>query len=107
MNRTIADVIEDLHLTQEQIKDKDIGVFAMQVSLRKKSGDWYQYWNGNGFIEINKKDGTSIRTILDDKPYKAEFPENMDVEISKKCTNGCAFCYANCTPNGEHSDIKK
>ena len=84
MNRTIADVIEDLHLTQEQIKDKDIGVFAMQVSLRKKSGDWYQYWNGNGFIEINKKDGTSIRTILDDKPYKAEFPENMDVEISKE-----------------------
>jgi hypothetical protein len=107
MNRNIADVIEDLRLTKSQIRDKDIGVFAMQVAVRKKSGDWYQYWNGNGFCELNKNDGTMITTVLENEPFVAEFPLNCDMEISKKCTNGCKFCYAGCTPDGKHADIKK
>lgn len=100
-----AEVLHLLKLDSFVNQEEDVKKFIIEVSLRKKSGDWYQYWNGNGFIELNKNDGTSIRTIFDDEPYVAEFPENIDMEISKKCINGCAFCYANCTPDGKHADI--
>lgn len=103
----LMDKIIDLNLTVGQLEDKEIQEFVIQSALREKSGNWIQYWNGNGYIEINKINGTSIRTILDDKPYVAEFPENIDMEISNKCTNGCSFCYANCTPEGKDADINK
>ncbi|WP_300924547.1 hypothetical protein [uncultured Clostridium sp.] len=101
------EIIKELALTEEQLNDKEIQKFVKDVAFRKQTGNWYQYWNGNGFIEINKKDGTSIRTVLDDKPYVAEFPENCDMNISLKCTNGCQFCYEGCTPDGKHADLKK
>lgn len=100
-------VIDDLKLTEEQLKDKEIYNFAVSVFNRRLTGRWYQYWNGNGYVEINKYDGTSIRTVLDDKPYVAEFPENCDMNISQKCENGCEFCYEGCTPDGKHADLKK
>lgn len=100
-------VSKELELTKEQIKDKDVFQFVKNVALRKQSGDWYQYWNGNGYCELNKVNGTMITTVLDDEPFKAEFPLNCDMNISRKCTNGCAFCYEGCTPDGNHADIKK
>lgn len=100
-------VSKELKLTKEQIKDKDVFQFVKNVGLRKQSGDWYQYWNGNGYCELNKVNGTMITTVLDDEPFKAEFPLNCDMNISRKCTNGCAFCYEGCTPDGNHADIKK
>lgn len=103
----IDEVIKELKLTKEQLKDKKIMNFVLQVAYRKQTGKWIQGWNGNGYVELNIENGTSIRTVLDDKPYVAEFPENIDMEISNRCTNGCSFCYAGCTPNGKHADIKK
>ena len=100
-------VSKELKLTKKQIKDKDVFKFVKNVALRKQSGDWYQYWNGNGYCELNKEDGTMITTVLNDKPFKAEFPLNCDMNISRMCTNGCTFCYEGCTPNGKHADIKK
>lgn len=100
-------IISELKLTKEQLKDKEVQNFLMQVAYRKQTGKWIQGWNGNGYVELNTENGTSIRTIIDNEPYVAEFPENIDMEISNRCTNGCAFCYANCTPNGKHADIRK
>lgn len=104
---TLKDIIIELNLTEDQLKNKQIADFALQVAYRKQSGDWYQYWNGNGYVEINKKDGTLITTVLDDKDFDPEFPLNCDINISNNCKIGCAFCYQGCSINGKHSDIKK
>lgn len=103
----IKEIIKELALTKDQLDDKEINHFVKDVAFRKQTGDWFQYWNGNGYCELNKKDGTMITTILDDKPFKAEFPLNCDMNISRMCTNGCVFCYEGCTPEGKHADIKK
>ena len=88
----LKDTIIELNLTEEQLKDKEIRDFVMQVAFRKSSNNWVQYWNGNGFIELNKNDGTLITTVITDEEFKPEFPLNMDMEISNMCTNGCSFC---------------
>lgn len=103
----LKDIITELNLTDKQLKDKDIQNFVLAVGYRRQTNEWYQYWNGNGYCELNKNNGTMITTVLNDEPFVAEFPLNCDMEISKKCTNGCAFCYAGCTPDGKHADIKK
>lgn len=103
----MKDIIIELGLTPEQCKDKEISKFALQVGYRKQTGDWYQYWNGNIYCEINKKNGTMITTVLTDEEFKPEFPLNIDMNISTVCTNGCSFCYEGCSANGKHADIKK
>ena len=58
------------------------------------------YVNGNYNVEIYE-DGTKIR-FADVDHFKPEFPENIDVCITKKCDGGCPYCYEGCTPNGSH-----
>ena len=103
----MKDIVIELGLTPEQCKDKEISKFALQVGYRKQTGDWYQYWNGNGYCEINKKNGTMITTVLTDEEFKPDFPLNIDMNISTVCINGCSFCYEGCSANGKHADIKK
>ena len=103
----MKDIVTELNLTEEQLYDKEINNFALSVGYRKQTGDWYQYWNGNGYCELNKKDGTMITTVLTDEPFKAEFPLNCDMNISNNCNIGCEFCYQGCTKEGKHSNIKK
>lgn len=65
---------------------------------------WETYVNGNYNVKINTLTGTKIReTEADD--FIPEFAENMDVLISQCCDNGCAWCYAGCTPNGKHGEL--
>lgn len=103
----IKDIIQELNLNEMQLKDKEIQKFALAVAYRKQTGDWIQFWNGNGYCEINKKDGTQITTVLTDEEFKPEFPLNCDMNISTKCFNNCPFCYEGCSPFGTHADIKK
>ena len=104
----MKDIVMELNLTKEQMKDKDIQKFALQVAYRKQTNDWYQYWNGNGYCELNKKDGTMITTVLNDnEDFKPEFPLNCDINISNNCCIGCPFCYQGCTKDGKHADIIK
>ena len=103
----MKDIVIELGLTPEQCKDKEISKFALQVGYRKQTGDWYQYWDGNGYCEINKKNGTMITTVLTDEEFKPDFPLNIDMNISTVCTNSCPFCYEGCSANGKHADIKK
>lgn len=103
----LKNIIEELELTEEQLKDKEICNFAMQYAYRKQQGDWIQFKNGNGICEINRKDGTQITTVLTDEEFEAQFPLNCDMSISERCNMGCKFCYLECTPNGKEADIKK
>ena len=60
------------------------------------------YKNGNYTVELYD-DGTKIR--FGEEPFKPEFPESMDVCITKCCDEGCPFCYENCTIDGKHGTI--
>lgn len=62
-----------------------------------------KYQNGNYTVSIFD-DGTKIREN-DLDFFEAEFPESMDLKITNKCHNGCAFCHENSTRDGEHGDI--
>lgn len=101
------DIALELNLTPEQMKKEEIQKFALQVLYRQQTGEWVQYWNGNGYCEINTKNGTMITTVLEDEPFKAEFPNNIDINISNRCKIGCKFCYQGCSLNGKDADIKK
>jgi len=63
-----------------------------------------KYKNGNTFVAIDPKDGTKVRFTPDDE-FEPEFAESCDVHISNRCDNGCAFCYAGCTPDGEVGNL--
>lgn len=66
--------------------------------------NWKRYKNGNYVVSINLEDGTKIRENNLDY-FEAAFPESADICISQRCDNGCAFCYANCTPDGKKGDL--
>ena len=59
------------------------------------------YKNGNYNVTI-LSDGTKIRRTEEDE-FIPEFPENADVKITDKCSQGCPFCYEGCTKQGKHS----
>lgn len=50
------------------------------------------YRNGNYLVMLDPDSGTKIRYNSGDK-FVPEFPESMDVCISKKCNVGCQFCF--------------
>lgn len=59
------------------------------------------YKNGNYTVKLFS-DGTKIRTLPDGElDFRPEFPENIDVKISNKCSIGCEFCHENSTCNGK------
>ena len=61
------------------------------------------YKNGNYNVELYD-DGTKVRFgEVDD--FVPEFPENIDVCITKRCDGGCPYCYEGCTLEGKHGDI--
>ena len=61
------------------------------------------YKNGNYNVELYE-DGTKIRFADVDK-FEPEFPENIDVCITKCCDGGCPYCYEGCTPEGKHGTL--
>ena len=61
------------------------------------------YVNGNYNVELYE-DGTKIR-FADVDEFKPEFPENIDVCITKRCDGGCPYCYEGCTLVGNHGTI--
>ena len=89
----------ELHKNDPQVRS-----FVIDHEIRRNTGNWAQYTNGNYFVEINKKDGTKIRTTLEDD-FKAEFPENIDIKITNWCDMACPFCHENSNPEGKHADL--
>lgn len=68
------------------------------------NGNWVRYQNGNYTVSIDLDTGTKIREN-DLDFFEAKFPESMDLKITNKCHNGCAFCHENSTRDGKHGDI--
>lgn len=86
-----------------------MAVITNEVFNKYKRGgeDWGSYINGNYIVNINLKDGTKERIQPDDDAdFIPEFPESLDVNLTMKCSGGCAYCYQKCTPNGEEGDIR-
>ena len=61
------------------------------------------YKNGN-YTTIILEDGTKIRQT-EYEEFIPEFPENMDVKITQKCSQNCSFCYEGCTNEGKHAKL--
>ena len=61
------------------------------------------YKNGNYYVALFN-DGTKIR-FNKENYMRADRPESIDINISNKCDNGCAFCYQKCVPNGAVADF--
>lgn len=55
-------------------------------------------------MKINDLNGTKERITMDDKMHP-DFPENIDVTISKRCNGGCEYCYMGCSMNGTHANL--
>lgn len=62
-----------------------------------------KYKNGNYIVKLYS-DGTKIRFSLENELI-ADFPDNMDVKITEKCSQNCPFCYENCTLEGQHAEL--
>lgn len=61
------------------------------------------YKNGNYRVVIYD-DGTKIR--FNNKNYMyADRPESIDICISKRCSQGCLYCYEESTPDGAIADF--
>lgn len=60
-----------------------------------------QYKNGNYQVAI-MSDGTKVRfgAEPDGAPMIPDYPETIDMCITKACNVGCKFCYENCKPHG-------
>lgn len=63
-----------------------------------------KYKNGNYSVVLDLDTGTKIR-YNDEDELVPEFPESMDICISKKCKVGCQFCHEKCMPDGKHADL--
>lgn len=64
----------------------------------RKDGKWWTLFTING---------TKTRFSFDENAEdytKATAPELVDIKITDWCGEGCAFCYQNSTPKGEHSE---
>jgi hypothetical protein len=60
------------------------------------------YMNGNVSVTL-LEDGTKIR-MCDGLPM-VRHPESLDVKITDHCTDVCAYCHEQSTPNGKHARI--
>ena len=65
-----------------------------------------KYRNGNYNVTI-LKDGTKIRETIDpnETVFIPDFAENVDIQLTDRCSQGCNFCYANCKKDGKHGSI--
>src|ERR1035437_3839147 len=70
---------------------------AELVARKDDSGYWTLF---------NREAGTKIRFSFNDfeySPVRASTPELVDLKITDYCTEGCAYCYQDSTPEGSHA----
>lgn len=56
------------------------------------------YQNGNYYVTLFS-DGTKVR-FNNENYMRADRPESIDITISKRCAQGCPYCYEGCNPEG-------
>lgn len=62
------------------------------------------YHNGNYIVAVFDN-GTKVRLAGHNDDLRPKFPESIDVTISHKCSNGCRYCYAGCTKDGNEMKV--
>lgn len=78
--------------------------FLYSTLLTNGNKMWKTYINGNYFVSINLNDGTKIRYNNEDS-LVPENVENIDLKITNRCSDGCAFCHEGSCPSGKHADL--
>lgn len=93
----------------ESEKIRDHSKEAIVELIKDKDKNFYVYKDGQVWILFNPKTGVKFRmSFKDGADYeKASKPELVDVIISNKCSQGCEFCYRDCTPTGKDATIKQ
>ncbi len=61
------------------------------------------YFNGNVHVQLFS-DGTRILET-DDNYFDFQYPLNIDMTITNKCSVACDYCYLNCRPGGKFADL--
>ena len=63
-----------------------------------------EYINGDFKVFSYEFGGRIIKPLKENAKF--EFPNAMDVCITKECDNGCPFCYNNSNKSGKHVDLE-
>lgn len=84
----------------------------MKTNLKSINNLLYSYKNGNADITIYR-DGTRIIDYPDNENIKLDFPLNIDIRVSTKCSMGfnpktrkaiCSFCHESASVDGKECD---
>jgi hypothetical protein len=59
--------------------------------------------NGNELLWVGS-DGTKMRICTENSP-RPEYPDTIDLKVTDRCRNNCAFCYENSTPQGANGHL--
>ena len=110
-NTTIEDFIFDdnviLILDHDNVPHDENGRSENPNLFNERDHYWkYEYKNGTYNVSLDIEDGTKIRESETGK-FIPEFAESIDMNITQKCNGNCPYCYAECTPNGQHADFDK
>lgn len=62
------------------------------------------YLNGNATVSIDEN-GRRVVEWPDGEELRLDYPLSIDLNISNRCSNGCAYCYAGNTPTGRVADL--
>ena len=65
-----------------------------------------QYQNGNCAVTLHD-DGTKVREWPDGETARPEFPESVDLKITNRCNEGCAWCHESATPDGTYASPER
>lgn len=70
--------------------------FENVYAMKDPSGTWVLSSRNGGVCLVNFNDDKALPPL--------EMPYLMDINVSDKCSNGCAFCYKGCTSRGKQLD---
>jgi len=65
-----------------------------------------QYQNGNCAVTLHD-DGTKVREWPDGETACPECPESVDLKITNRCNEGCAWCHESATADGGHASVSR
>lgn len=60
-------------------------------------------WRGAVKLRMKFEETDSVSVA----PYRATWPELVDLKITDRCARGCAYCYQGSTPNGRHAPFDR
>lgn len=81
--------------------------FQRGVNIVARKDPKYGYW-----VLFNRETGARTRLSFADegchpKVWRASVPELVDLKVTDRCMNGCAYCYQGSTPTGETASFPK